>query len=160
MAITRTKKELIIKELEQLFKDTASVSFLSFRGLSGSDSTELRQLLRDNGVGYKVIKKTLLNIALDKEKIDGARPIFKEEVAITYGDDLLPLQKVCEFKEKNKYPVEFIGGIFEGKFINADETKEIASIPSIEVLHSRLAYVMKSGLTKWVMALSALAEKK
>ena len=65
MAITKEKKEEIVKELTDLFQNSKSVVFADYKGLSVKDSQSLRRKLRENEVSYKVAKKTLIKIAAE-----------------------------------------------------------------------------------------------
>ena len=54
----------MIKELEGAIKNSKSLVFVNFHGLKVSDETVLRRNLRNQGVSYKVGRKTLLKRAL------------------------------------------------------------------------------------------------
>jgi large subunit ribosomal protein L10 len=71
--LKKSKKEEMIKGLDKSIKDSLSVVFVNFHGMKVSDETILRKELRDQGVGYKISRKTLLKRALDK-KAEGEIP--------------------------------------------------------------------------------------
>ena len=57
----------MIKDLEKAIKGSESVVFVNFHGMNVGNETILRRELRDQGVGYKVSRKTLLKRALVKK---------------------------------------------------------------------------------------------
>ena len=158
--LLKSKKEEMIKELEGAIKGSESLVFVNFHGLKVSDETVLRRDLRNQGVNYKVSRKTLLSRAL-KGKAEGVVPELAGEVAIAYAkDQTAPAREIYNFQRTHKGILNILGGIFEGKFIGADRMMEIATIPSREVLLSRLAFLLKSPMQRLALAVSEVAKSK
>jgi large subunit ribosomal protein L10 len=125
-----------------------------------SDETNLRRSLRAEGVNYKVSRKTLLKRAL-KGKAEGEIPELNGEVAIAYSADASASpREVYNFQKANKGILNIIGGIFNGKFVDGAYMMEIATIPSKEVLLSKLAFLMKSPIQRFALALSEVGRIK
>ena len=89
MALTRQKKEDIIKNVTDSIKNAASVAFVKFHGLSVAHADEMRRGLRKKGVSYTVVKKTLLKRVLKDAGISGEEPNLEGKVAIAYGADIV-----------------------------------------------------------------------
>ena len=51
MAITREKKEEVKKAIGAALESAESIVFVNFKGLGVTDATNMRQSLRDKGVG-------------------------------------------------------------------------------------------------------------
>ena len=150
----------MIKELEKAVKESASVVFVNFHGLKVGEETVLRRDLRDQGVNYKVSRKTLLARALEG-KAEGAIPELKGEIAIAYSKDQTSgAREVYNFQKTHKGILSILGGIFEGKFVSGEKMMEIAMIPSREVLLSKLAFLLKSPMQRLALALSEVAKTK
>ena len=112
MAITRQKKEKIIKELTDVLKNSKSVVFVSFHGLSVSGVNQVRKKLRSMGVGYMVAKKRLIKRVLSGMSLEGTLPELPGELAVAYGEDVIaPAKSVAEFKKKFKDALSSVGGI-------------------------------------------------
>jgi len=158
--LQKSKKEKIIKELESAIKESDSLVFLNFHGMKVNDETILRRNLRDQGVNYKVSRKTLLARAL-KGRAEGEIPELAGEVAIAYSkDNMAPAREIYNFQKIHKGILNILGGIFEGKFISGEKMMEIAMIPSREILLSKLAFLLGSPMQRFAMALSEVAKKK
>lgn len=150
----------MIKDLEGAIKGSESLVFVNFHGLKVSDETNLRRSLRAEGVNYKVSRKTLLKRAL-KGKALGEIPELNGEVAIAYSADASASpREVYNFQKANKGILNIIGGIFQGKFVDGAYMMEIATIPSKEVLLSKLAFLMKSPIQRFALALNEVGKKK
>ncbi len=148
----------MIKELEGAIKDSQSLVFVNFHGLKVSDETILRRDLRNQGVGYKVSRKTLLARAL-KGKAEGEIPELEGEIAIAYSKDATASpREVYNFQKLHKGMLNILGGIFDGRFVNGAYMMEIATIPSKEVLLSKLAFLFKSPMQRMALAISEVAK--
>lgn len=161
MAITKQKKQDILSKLSKEVTPSETVVFASFKGIPVVESTALRQSLREKEVGYYVAKKTLIRKAFAEQKIEGQMPELIGEVAVAYSaDQIAPAKGVYEFAKKNPKKMQIIGGVFEGKFMSAEEMIGVASIPSQEVLYGMFVNVINSPIQSLVMALDAIAKKK
>lgn len=158
--LQKSKKAEMIKELEGVISDSESLVFVNFHGLKVADETVLRRDLRKEGVGYKVSRKTLLARAL-KGKAEGEVPELGGEVAIAYSKDATSgAREVYNFQKTHKGMLNILGGIFNGKFVDAGYMIELATIPSKEVLLSKLAWLFKSPIQRLAIAFSEVAKKK
>ncbi len=160
MAITKSKKEEIIKDLEGATKNSKGVVFVNFHGMNVNDEFALRNHLRAQGVNYKVSRKTLLKRVF-KTRAEGEIPELAGEVAIAYSEDsLAPAREIHNFEKTHQGILKILGGIFEGKFQPGSYMMELATIPSKEVLLSKLAFLFKSPMQRVAIALNEVAKKK
>jgi large subunit ribosomal protein L10 len=160
MAITKAKKETIVSRLEAVKKDSESIVFVKFRGMSVANSTAMREELRQKGVGYFVAKKTLMKRTFG-ESYTGSMPQLDGEIAVAYSSDAIaPAQNIKDFALKYKDNLAIVGGVFQGVFKSKEEMTEIASIPPLQVLRGMFVNVINSPIQGMVLALNAIAEKK
>ncbi|MFA5932212.1 MAG: 50S ribosomal protein L10 [Candidatus Paceibacterota bacterium] len=158
--LLKSKKEEMIKELEGAIKGSESLVFVNFHGLKVSDETVLRKSLRDEGVNYKVGRKTLLKRAL-KGKAEGVIPELSGEVAIAYSKDAISSpREVYNFQKAHKGVLSILGGIFDGKFVDGAYMMELATIPSREVLLSKIAFLLKSPMQRLAVAVGEVAKTR
>lgn len=166
MAITKDKKKEILAKLAKEVVPAETVVFASFKGVPVLDITAFRKDLRAKEVGYYVAKKTLIRKAFaDGGKVAGEMPELVGEVGVAYlagenKDLIAPAKGVYEFAKKNPEKMQIIGGVFEGKFMNASEMMVVASIPGREVLYGMFVNVINSPIQGLVMVLDGLAKKK
>jgi len=160
MALLKSRKEEMIKDLEKAIDGSESVVFVNFHGLKVHDETILRRELRNQGVGYKISRKTLLARAL-KGKALGELPTLSGEVAMAYSkDQTASAREVLNFAKTHKSPLAILGGIFNGKFVDQSAMMEIATIPSREVLLSKIAFLLKSPMQRLALVVNEVAKKK
>jgi large subunit ribosomal protein L10 len=80
---------------------------------------------------------------------------------MVYGEDqIAPAREVYNFQKTHKGLLNILGGIFEGKFVGANAMMEIATIPSREVLLSKIAFLLKSPMQRLAIAVNEVSKKK
>lgn len=160
MAITRQKKEEIVERMTGIVSSAATIVFAKFKGLTVAEQNEMRKALRAQDVGYTVAKKTLVGRALDAQKFQGSMPTLEGEVAVAYGgDELAPARELAVFVKKFPEHLVFAGGVFGGKFVDADEIKSIAAIPGMQTLRAQFVQLINSPLQRFAVVLSEQAKK-
>lgn len=161
MPITKAKKGAIIDELKKLFEKASILVFVNFHGLSVAKERKLRNDLRKANIKYKVAKKSLLKIALpDVPKLEG-------EIGIVagYGEVTEAPGIIAKFiREQGGLPagrqgLKITGGIYESRFVDASVIKQLASIPSREVLLTQLAFILTQPVASLARALKEVEKK-
>lgn len=146
MSITKAKKEEIIQELQEKFEGSVVSVFADYRSLNVAEATKLRRKLRDAGCEYKVAKNTLTSLVAKRLGLEGIEPYLEGPIAIAFGKDpVAPAKVLFEFIRENK-KMEIKAAILEGKVIDAKKVKELADLPSREVLLSKVLGGMQSPL--------------
>jgi len=145
--ITRKQKEEVIEKISAKIKDSKSMVFVDYRGLSVEDMTAIRRDLREKGVELKVLKQTLFEIAAKQAgaEIDMSE-LKNHPVAIAFGrDEVEPAKVIYEFSKKHE-ALEMVGGALNGKTIAMDELKALALMPSREEMYARVVGSLASPL--------------
>jgi large subunit ribosomal protein L10 len=174
MAVTRQKKESILKDLAEQIKKARMIVFINFHGLSTSATQKLRNLMRAGFAQYKVAKKTLIKKALGDSGISGEIPDLGGEVGLIFvqgeeparnashsdaGGEIANIAKnIAKFIKEHK-ELSILGGILENKFIEKKMISELAVIPSREVLLANLVYALNSPLRRLVGGLEGNLQK-
>ncbi|MDI6785175.1 MAG: 50S ribosomal protein L10 [bacterium] len=161
MKSLREKETVIINDLRNKL-DSASLSILTdFRGLNVKEISELRNRLRDNGVEYKVIKNTLVKLAVKDINLSSLNEylIGPTAIAIDANDTVSLAKTLIEFNKKYK-KLEIKAGILQGHIIEANKVKDLASLPSKEVLLAKLAMTLNSPMRGLLICLEAIKEQK
>jgi len=161
MPITLDKKKELVAGLEKSLKSAKSVVFVKFDKLTVADVNTLRRNLQKEGVGYSVAKKTLLKRALGVGGLAGELPEMPGQIAIAYGEDLLsPAREVFAFAKTHKENISIVGGVFEGKYMNASEMMSIATIPPLQTLRGMFVNLINSPIQRFAVVLDQIALAK
>ena len=153
-------KAKVVDEIVDRLTRAKCVAFIDYRGLTVAETSELRNDMRKENIDFKVYKNRLDKIALEKAKIEFNFPLENTlAVAFSYADEVAPARILKQAAEKyNKTELKF--GILDGKAMDEAGIKALASIPSKEVLISKLLYCIKSPLQKLAIACSEIAKKQ
>ena len=132
------QKQAVIDEITEKVKDSATVVFFEYRGLTVGEMTELRRNLRESGSDYKVYKNTLMARALSDLNIDIDASLVGPS-ALAYGtDQIAPIKILSEFAKKNDAIILKVG-VVDGEISDKEELSKLANIPSREGLLTMLA---------------------
>ena len=145
--LTKTKKQEIVKDLEDKFKKQKIAVFSDFRGVGVSKLTALRREMKKAGAEFKVAKKTFLRIALKAVGIDYNPKGLEGEIGVIFGyeDQIAPIKSAAKFGKENK-TFKILKGILDGKFIEGKEVLMLAKLPSREQLLAKLVWVLNSPI--------------
>ncbi len=161
MAISRNKKESIVKKIKDIFSKAKTIVFVRYAGVTSEETNKLRKGIRDENVGYFVFKKRLLKLAIKDASVKGDLPQLDGEIGIVYGEDsITPARLVREFSKEFKNKLEIVGGVYEGEYIDASSMSNIANIPSIPVLHTQFVSMLNLPIQSFAICLGKIAEKK
>lgn len=170
--LTRAQKENLVKDLTGKLGTAKAVVFSDFRGLKVKDLTVLKKDLRKAEIEFKVLKKTLINLALKNSKlaVDVANMEGQIAVSISQADEVAPAKILSQFGKTNEN-LKILGGILDKKFLNIEEIKALAKLPGKDELLAKLVgtlnapisglvNVMAGNLRNLVQVLKAISEVK
>ena len=148
-------KETVVAELADKLKANTSVVLTEYQGLTVAEISELRSKLRPLKCEYKVVKNTLTKRALNNLKLDEFSQFFTgpSAIAIDNTDPVATAKVLVDFsKEHNKLKVK--AGLMDGKILSLDDIKNLASLPSREVLLSKVFGTMQAPISGFVNVLA------
>ncbi len=140
MAITKERKQELVQTYADLVERSQAVVFVTSRGLSVPEVTELRFKLRNVGSRYHVIKNTLFRRALEQVGIP-VPEFLQGPLAVGFClEDIAPTVKAIEDFGESLGEREFaiVGGIVEGEILDAERAQALASMPSKEMLFAQI----------------------
>ena len=157
----RTLKEAKVAEIKEKLEKATSVVLSQYQGLTVEEDTVLRKNLREAGVEYKVYKHTLGTIAAKELGLEGIVEYLEGPVAIAFGyEDVTVAARVLNDFAKDHKKLELKAGIVEGEVYDTAKIKQLATIPSKEVLIAKLLGSIKSPISSFARVINAIAESK
>lgn len=146
--ILNQKKETV-NEIQSKLAESKTVLLINYQGLTVPEVSELRRNLKDIGAEYKVYKNTLVNIALNNEKI-ALTDFMEGPNAYLFANDIIePIKMVSEFAKAHP-ALEIRAGLIDNEVVDTNVINQYATIPSMEGLLTMLA----SGMIEHVRNLS------
>ena len=151
-----TKKK-IAEDLHDRFARSAIIVVTDYKGLDVGAMNDLRRKLRSEKVEYQVVKNSLLVRAADDTEVALIKAHFKgpSAVAISYEDPVAPAKVLTQFAKEND-KLEIKVGVLNGKVLDGNAIKALASLPSREVLLAQLLATLNAVPTSFVRALAEI----
>jgi large subunit ribosomal protein L10 len=157
MAISRVKKhekvELLAKELET--STTAIVG--TFSKLTVAKDFALRKVIREAGGKYRVVKNKLAAVSGTGTQVEAALKGLKgvNSVAFTAGDPVALAKVFAKWAGENAAEFQFKLGIVDGKLLDVEEVKALATMPGKEELFSKLLFLINAPAQRLATVLNA-----
>ena len=163
MAATQTKDQQI-EYLKDRFARATSAVLVDFAGLSVSQATDLRNQFRKAGVDYKVVKNTLVKIALKGNPLaDALKAQLKGQtgIAFSFEEPSVAAKVLRDFRkvEANAAKLQVKCGVLENAVMAGNRVEtELASLPGKDEVRAMLLAQLLAPMQKLVMQLNAPAQ--
>ena len=160
MSLNRSEKQAVIDEVTGLAAKAQTLVMAEYRGITVADMTRLRSQARDKGVNLSVLKNTLARRAVAGSAFDVLSDQMTGPLIYGFSTDAVAAAKVVADFVKTNDKLVIRAGAMGGKVLDVNGVKQLASIPSKEVLLAQLLGLMQSPISRTARVLAALAEKK
>ncbi len=155
--VNRQDKAQIIEQLHEKAARANIAVVTDFKGMGVEEMTILRAKLREAGVDYQVVKNTLARLALKETSHDVLNDRLKENCAVALGyDDPVALAKALSDFAKGSKKLSLRYGSLEGKFLDEEGVKQLATLPSKPELLAKLLGTMNAVPTNFVNVFAAV----
>ena len=160
MSLNRSEKEAVVNDVTGLAAKAQTLVMAEYRGITVADMTKLRIAARSNGVELSVLKNTLARRAVAGSGFAVASDMMTGPLIYGFSVDAVAAAKVVADFAKTNDKLVIRGGAFAGKALDVNGVKQLANIPSKEVLLAHLLGLMQSPISRTARVLAALAEKR
>ena len=172
MGVNLQSKKKVVDEIKEKIDSSQGIVLVDYRGLNVEEVTELRKKYREAGVDYKVYKNSMMKFAFKNAGLEKFTEYLTGPSAIAFGlEDPVSPAKIADEFAKDHEQLKIKAGIVEGEVIDVDGVKNLASLPSREVLIAQVlrafngpisgfANVLQGNVRNLVYALNAIKDKK
>lgn len=158
MALTKEKKNAIVKDVTALLAESKMTVVAKYPGTTVKAMQQLRRDAAASGTTIHVIKNRLVIKALDQDSrwqaID--RTFLQGQVLYAFNpdDEVAPAQALATFAKLNP-TLEFVGALAQdGKFLGSEDVKSLANLPTKLQLRGQLVGMFAAPLTGFMNVLS------
>jgi len=153
-------KKQQVEDIKAKIQAAKSIVLIDYMGLTVAEDTAFRKELRENGVDYAVLKNRLVKIAFNELGYTQFDEALNGPTAVAFSSDAVAPAKFI-FKNITAFKkMSAKCGMVEGAFMDENGIKAIASIPSKEILLSKMLGSMQSPITKLAICINKIAEAK
>ena len=160
MSLNRSEKEAVIQDVTSLAAKAQTLVIAEYRGITVADMTKLRANARSSGVTLSVLKNTLARRAVAGSAFEVVSDLMTGPLIYSFSQDAVAAAKVVSDFAKTNDKLVIRGGAFAGKTLDVNGVKQLASIPSKEVLLAQICGLLMSPISRTAVVLGALAAKK
>ena len=160
MSLNRSEKEAVITDVTSLAAKAQTLVIAEYRGITVADMTKLRTTARNSGVTLSVLKNTLARRAVAGSGFEVLANQMTGPLIYSFSVDAVAAAKVVAEFAKTNDKLVIRAGAYGGKALDANGVKQLASIPSKEVLLAQLLGLMQSPISRTARVLAALAEQR
>jgi large subunit ribosomal protein L10 len=152
----RTGKQQVLGEIREAFQDVASIVIADYRGITVPVVTTMRDDFRKAGCHYRVIKNSLVKIAVKGSKIEPISQLMVGTTAVIWSNEVpqSPAQIALKWaKEEPKFVIK--GGYYEGQVLDAAGIDALAKMPGKNEIRASMLMTFLAAPQSFVAQLAA-----
>jgi len=154
--LTKEQKHEQSQVLRDKLEGVNTLFLLENHGLNVNDVNRLRSEVRKTEATYKVVKNTVVRLAVEGTDMEGITPFLTGPKVLAYtGGDGVALAKVLKDFIKKHPELKFEQAFLEGQILEAKEAEKIADLPSRGELIAKLLQLLQSPIRRLAVALNA-----
>ena len=161
MRITNEKrsKKKFVKDYKDILNNVGILVVTHYSGLKTTQTDELRLKINEVGGKFIIVKNSLMKIILKDHKSKEFKSLFNGPVALAYSEDEVSAAKVAVNFSKENEKLLILGGISGDKFLEQKDVLEIALLPSLDEIRTKLVSLIQTPARNIAYALKFSANK-
>ena len=155
-------KKAVVNEIAGKMKDAQAFVLVDYKGINVDQDTQFRNKARELNVDYKIYKNTMIRFAAQECGYDALADVLKGSTAVAFcnEDVVAPAKVVKEFATDNRLDCLTIkGGVIDGAVASLEELEKIATLPSREVLLSRMIGSIQAPIANFAHVIDEIRKK-
>jgi large subunit ribosomal protein L10 len=153
---SKAAKEQTVGEIRESFKDVMSVVLCDYRGIDVPAVTALRDEFRKAKCQYRVLKNTLVKIAIKGSELEPMSTLLKGPTVVIWSNESPSAPaKIAVKAAQDIEPFKIKGGFFEGKVLDVQGVNALATMPGKPELQASLLMTFLAAPQNFVATLAA-----
>jgi large subunit ribosomal protein L10 len=135
----KTQKQQVLGEIKEAFANVASVVVADYRGIRVPTVTTMRDDFRKAGCHYRVLKNSLVKIAVKGSKMEPLSQLMVGTTAVIWSNEIpqTPAQIALKWaKDEPKFKI--MGGFYEGQLLDLAGVDALAKMPGKNEIRSSM----------------------
>jgi large subunit ribosomal protein L10 len=160
LSLNLTEKKAVVEELSAHLAEAQAVVLAEYRGVTVSDMTALRVEARKSGVYLRVLKNTLVRIAVKDTPFSELANDMVGPLVYGVSVDPVAAAKVMNTFAKTHDKFVIKSGAIPNQLLDVAGVQALASTLGREELLAKFARTLNEVPTKFARALAAIVETK
>ncbi len=158
ITVNKLDKEQVVKQLkEEVFTSSGIVIVSHNKGLTVAAAKKLRNEFRRASCKYKVTKNSLTRIAAKGTSFEALNDVLTGPTSLAFASDPVTVSKLLVNFTKENEKLQIVGGVMDGKFIDAKSIQKLATLPSLDELRGKIVGLLQAPATKLAVVIQAPA---
>jgi large subunit ribosomal protein L10 len=149
-------KEVILGEIKEAFANVQSIVLADYRGITVPKISAIREDFRKAGCHYRVLKNSLVKIAIKGSKLEPMTIHLAGPTAVIWSNDSpqAPAKLALKWsKDEPKFVLK--GGYFDGAALDAKGVATLSKMPGKPELQASLLMTFIAAPTDFVRTIAA-----
>ena len=160
MALSKSEKEQIVKEVKEVALDASSLVISDARGLKVSELSEIRSQAIQSGIHIQVIKNSLAKLAFEGTDFGCSDEVLFGPSLFAFSfEEPGAAAKLLKTYAKNFDELEIKALVVEGQLLDGSQIDILAKLPSKEEAYSLIANVLQAPIGKFATSLNEVPSK-
>ncbi len=161
----KQEKVAIVAELKEHFNSNGFVYLADTDGLSANQTNQLRRLLHENGVSMRMVKNTLLSLAMQESEKDFEEflngNILTGTTCVMFSENIkAPAKSIEKFRKSSDKPLLKGAWVDGAVFIGDQHLSELTKLKSKEDLLGDVIALLQSPAKNVISGLQGSAGQK
>ena len=157
--MNKESKKNYIEEMKKNFSSNEAIMIAQYQGLNVTELDELRKLLREKGILFKVTKNRITKIAIKDSPVKDLEKFFTGPTAAAMSSDPIMTAKILTNFAKSHNKLKIVAGFMDGKVLDEKEVAIIATLPTLEEARAKIVGILALPAQKLVSILLAPGSK-
>jgi large subunit ribosomal protein L10 len=155
LAISRKKKEELVKGYVEQLNDSEAIIITGNDGLKVNELEALRGKIREAEGKFSIVKNTLAKRAIEEANLPGVDELLTGPVGIgfCYNNASGVAKAITDFAKQNEQLV-IKGGLLGNSVLDEAAVKNLANLPSLNELRGQIVGLINTPATRLVGALA------
>ncbi|MEJ7601645.1 MAG: 50S ribosomal protein L10 [Kofleriaceae bacterium] len=152
----KTQKQEVLGEIKEAFENVASVIIADYRGITVPVVTAMRDDFRKAGCHYRVIKNSLVKIAVKGSRMEPLSELMVGTTAVIWSNEIpqTPAKLALQWaKTEPKFVIK--GGYYEGQLLDIPGVDALAKMPGKNEIRASMLMTFLAAPQSFVAQLAA-----
>ena len=149
---------MVVREYEGHLSEAENLIVVSFHGLSMVESQQVRGMLAEKGVPFRMVRNKLLRRVLAEKGLELDAECLTGNTGLSWGDPeaVISAAKVFTEKDVKKFKVKLKAAILDGQILDASEAVQLANVPDKDTLRGMLLGVISGPARSLASVINAV----
>ena len=153
----RAQKEQVLGEIKESWQNVASIIVADYAGITVPVVTAMRDDFRKAGCHYRVLKNSLVKIAVKGSKMEPLSELMSGTTAViwTTGEQPQPPATVALKWAKDQPKFKIKGGYYEGQLLDLKGVEMLSKMPGKNEIRASMLMTFLAGPQSFVAQIAA-----